>query len=1159
MSKLLETSAILKQLNQIWDEHSTHIARSNTELKSLLSTAATIPSSYISVINNAAKAQDNLVRSSERLNAATIREISEIRNLIAAKKTVLANNKSLATSYDSLKAKLDRAIQSLNKMKASNASTAKSTADLKNKVKSLEAEVTRLSGKVNSANTAVKRLGTTSASSFRTVSSLMGAFGIGTGIYLFAQIVKSIYENTKELQSLDLAMKMVTETEEQFALNQGFVINISKKWGLEIKSLTQQYIQFYTASKGLLSQADIESTFEGIAKAGAVMGLSIEKQSAAFYAIDQMMSKGTVTSEELKKQLGNAMPGAIKAAAMAYMDLHPQITTIQKAEEALYKAMKKGALDSATYVPLIVKNFQKLYGIENLNNIETLISKQNRLENSWTNMVRSMNDSPTGGISKWFGYLITAGTNALNLLTRLNDSWETLNKKSFDKGFEFGGTEFNRYEKTLPEEGKLDRLKKETTEMYRLIGDAQIEVGKLETELAKTNKFALVNPFGESIKDKRLRIEELKNDIGQAKGYLAAYEAFLNPNKPVITESEDDGEAKKRRERVTIIFDSIKAEYELKKAIIERKKVDTSYAMNDERTTLAKRMEARIEFSKQTLALLELEANQEKANNLLRFTNDMERNKVQFKNGDATKAEFDKNETELHKRLMLEQSKVDEDYSAKWQELLQDNADFSLKINDKLLEYSTKSRKAEIDFYKSTLNEILDLKSVNDADYIRASIELRDLEIKEAIESRDAKLKVAGDEAELKKAIWLEYGNEIVAINKKNDDRLESNKDRRVKRELEIAELNREAFGYVTVMGEKINGYLSGQSDEIVSKYKELLNNYVIAVKSGDEAIIEERKRQLDDFKNYIEKINDYATSFFDSFVKDSGFSTLFDVLGKKIAGFGKDWKTTFLGITEIAQEAVNFMSQNSAAYFDAERSRLEDRYNYEIELAGDNDAAKKNIEDSYEQRKRAINIREAKAQRDLALFNIAINTAQAIMGLWVKPGFPAAIPLAVGVGALGLLQAAMVASKPLPAYFTGTMNASEGFAYTDERGAELHTDSSGRIKDVGSDSGPRIKYLAQGDKIYNASKTKEILNHSDFLGSLDRLLFNNNILYNNDNKNQLDATGIISSIKSLQQSVENKESSEEHYDVRGYTKYKRINNQLIEEKNNRIRFKKTR
>jgi hypothetical protein len=41
-----------------------------------------------------------------------------------------------------------------------------------------------------------------------------------------------------------------------------------------------------------------------------------------------MMSKGTVTAEELKKQLGNAMPGAISCCNGLY-GFTPQITSTQ--------------------------------------------------------------------------------------------------------------------------------------------------------------------------------------------------------------------------------------------------------------------------------------------------------------------------------------------------------------------------------------------------------------------------------------------------------------------------------------------------------------------------------------------------------------------------------------------------------------------------------------------------------------------------------------------------------------------------------------------------------------------------------------------------------------------------------------------------------------
>jgi hypothetical protein len=83
------------------------------------------------------------------------------------------------------------------------------------------------------------------------------------------------------------------------------------------------------------------------------------------------------------------------------------------------------------------------------------------------------------------------------------------------------------------------------------------------------------------------------------------------------------------------------------------------------------------------------------------------------------------------------------------------------------------------------------------------------------------------------------------------------------------------------------------------------------------------------------------------------------------------------------------------------------------------------------------------------------------------------------------------------------------------------------------------------------------MLTQESFLGQLDNMLFGNNITYSDNKNNKLDDAGIINSINSLKQSIENKEAYEEHYDERGWTKFKKINGQKIEDKNNRIRFKR--
>ena len=55
-------------------------------------------------------------------------------------------------------------------------------------------------------------------------------------------------------------------------------------------------------------------------------------------------------------------------------------------------------------------------------------------------------------------------------------------------------------------------------------------------------------------------------------------------------------------------------------------------------------------------------------------------------------------------------------------------------------------------------------------------------------------------------------------------------------------------------------------------------------------------------------------------------------------------------------------------------------------------------------------------------------------------------------------------------------MNAPKGLAWTDEKGPEVHTDSKGNIKDLGSSDGPRLKMLKSGDKIYTADQSKGIV-----------------------------------------------------------------------------------
>jgi len=203
------------------------------------------------------------------------------------------------------------------------------------------------------------------------------------------------------------------------------------------------------------------------------------------------------------------------------------------------------------------------------------------------------------------------------------------------------------------------------------------------------------------------------------------------------------------------------------------------------------------------------------------------------------------------------------------------------------------------------------------------------------------------------------------------------------------------------------------------------------------------------------------------------------DVPKASMTKLKSDWKETFNAIADSAQQAGEIIAGFSEMNFKNEYSRLEAQKDISLKFAGDSASAKQKIEDDYEKRRKEIANRENKAKQKQAIFNIAIDTAQAIMATVGKTGF-AGLPLALILGALGAAQIAMVASQKIPEYWQGTDNASAGLAYTNERGAEIHTDKHGNIKDFGDNKGARLTMMAQGDKVYTAEETKRMMFNDD-------------------------------------------------------------------------------
>ena len=188
-----------------------------------------------------------------------------------------------------------------------------------NEIKKAQRAYDRLTAKVNKANKATSNFSKTGlGGAVRGFRNLIGAFGIIGGATMFASMAKNVFNLTKKLQSLGFTLEKITEGQKELMQTQSFLEDISNKYGLSIITTTERYTKFLAAAKqSNVSLEDTEQIFRSVSKAAGVLGLKTDELSGVYLALEQMLSKGKVTTEELRRQLGERLPGAFGIMADA--------------------------------------------------------------------------------------------------------------------------------------------------------------------------------------------------------------------------------------------------------------------------------------------------------------------------------------------------------------------------------------------------------------------------------------------------------------------------------------------------------------------------------------------------------------------------------------------------------------------------------------------------------------------------------------------------------------------------------------------------------------------------------------------------------------------------------------------------------------------------
>lgn len=180
--------------------------------------------------------------------------------------------------------------------------------------------------------------------------------------------------------------------------------------------------------------------------------------------------------------------------------------------------------------------------------------------------------------------------------------------------------------------------------------------------------------------------------------------------------------------------------------------------------------------------------------------------------------------------------------------------------------------------------------------------------------------------------------------------------------------------------------------------------------------------------------------------------------------------------IAEAARAAQNItrsIFDNRQILRDAELEKIKVWEEERLRLAGDNEEAQLTIKKEAARREAEIKRKQAQDNKAEAMFQIIIDTAQAVMATLGETGF-FGIPLAAIVGALGAAQLAVVAARPIPQFERGTWASPEGVAEVAERGRELIVD--GKTGQARVAENRQYTYLTKNSVVVPNAQTEALL-----------------------------------------------------------------------------------
>ncbi|PKK36533.1 hypothetical protein BWI96_11810 [Siphonobacter sp. SORGH_AS_0500] len=877
------------------------------------------------------------------------------------------------------------------------------------------------------------------------VGSLMSlsATLIGVGSAMEAVTASARIIATMERQNL--ALRNASSSTSEFNTNLELTRRIALRTGAPLDDTVDALRKFTGAVRGTSLEGEkARRVFTAFSNAFTANGASAEELSRATKALSDMMSKGTVSAEELKGQLGDALPGAVKLFADA----------MGVSQRELLKMMENGELLAEEVLPKVAAQLEKITGSKAQENLKTISGSWQVVRTNFQLFLAEFNK--TGVISNFFSVLngnLAKYLDALRLSYKNGGLMGITNLMGMSITDALTGNQFNvsgNYYRSLQAKESIEKnhdsfaqatpaqqaqaIKMQTKaveDQKKKVADLQKTVDKLKSGYKDTWADG-----GKSYRIWSENINKARKDLNEAKGTLESYtnglikmgrvQAETAKKIPALGKPLDkttpDTMTSSIRDQIDAIPNALIGKNG--KAELTKEQTKALKAARDEVLQLYNTL------SKGEVARLNLASLKNELNELLY-------GRKENKSG-ASAAQ-----KELRKQFTTIQGFI-KDYQDELQKFVLngDNWDVLEAIRKRLQESMPKLEKEMgkgDQKAKTLLGKITDTFR-NKMPWLKPLEYDTDTVFGQALKDGEKFRKFIEDKG---------FTNALKKIQKEVFG--DSTKFRE-----QAANAIKPGGGLAERVSER-----AGKQSDIYMQYqqesgflKSELNMYIL-IKNSERAILQD----------HLDKIYQYELA------GDHKMAQLernaYERRKKQILDEAHIKQQTVEESLQLATTIASGVFEVMSAYRQKELDALSKQKEHELGLAGDNKNAQAKINKEFEKKEAAIKLKQAKADKDNALFQIAVNTAiNASRYLPTNPLFYVAL-------ASGAVQAAIVLAKPLPQFFKGTNYSPEGPAMVAEYGPELIQGPKGDMRIV---SEPSIVNLEKGSKVKTAFETSQLL-----------------------------------------------------------------------------------